>query len=66
MKEDKTPHRKSWDLMIGISLIIFYSFKLYNQIKSDAEWGFSLLFAVIFLIFGVYLIFRHFQNSDKE
>jgi hypothetical protein len=62
--ENKSP-RRTWDLMIGIALILFGSLRLYNRLQAEAEWGFRSIITVLFIGYGGYLIYRYFQNSSK-
>jgi len=57
------PSRKSWDLMIGITLVLLGSFRLYNRLQVESEISFRSLFTLSFIIFGCYLMFRYFQNN---
>ncbi len=66
MKEDEKAPRKSWDLMIGITLVIFGFFRLYNQFQEAMEINFRILVTCLFIIYGGYLIFRHFYTNDEE
>jgi len=49
------PSRKSWDLMIGITLVLLGSFRLYNRLQLESEISFRSLFTLSFIIFGCYL-----------
>ncbi|WP_106795006.1 hypothetical protein [Aquimarina sp. Aq78] len=62
--ENKSP-RRTWDLMIGIALVLFGSLRLYNRLQAQAEWDFRSIITILFIGYGGYLIYRHFQNSSK-
>ncbi|WP_109298710.1 hypothetical protein [Aquimarina sp. AU474] len=62
---EKNP-RRTWDLMIGIALVIFGSLRLYNRLQNDQEWGFRAILTISFVLYGAFLIFRHFKNSSKD
>ncbi|WP_024772835.1 hypothetical protein [Aquimarina macrocephali] len=62
--ENKSP-RRTWDLMIGIALVLFGSLRLYNRLQAQTEWGFRSIITILFIGYGGYLIYRHFQNSSK-
>ncbi|MBQ4821985.1 hypothetical protein [Aquimarina sp. MMG016] len=66
MEEENKAPRKTWDLMIGITLVLLGSFRLYNRFQAESEWTFRSLFTIVFIIFGGYLIFRYLQNPDKK
>jgi len=63
--EDDKSKRKTWDLMIGICLVLLGGLRLYNSIQTQTLLSFKGILILIFIIFGGYLIFRHFQNSTK-
>ncbi len=65
--ENKSP-RRTWDLMIGIALVIFGSLRLYNRFQTEAawEWDFRAILTLVFIIYGAYLIYRHFQNPPED
>ncbi|WP_282081342.1 hypothetical protein [Aquimarina algiphila] len=58
--------RKAWDLMIGIALVIFGGLRLYNRLQSEAEWGFRSIITILFMGYGGYMIYRHFQTPPKD
>ncbi|WP_438424092.1 hypothetical protein [Aquimarina macrocephali] len=62
--ENKSP-RRTWDLMIGIALVLFGSLRLYNRLQAQTEWDFRSIITILFIGYGGYLIYRHFQNSSK-
>jgi len=66
MENENKPSRRTWDLMIGIALVLFGSLRLYNSIQTKAEWGFRFYFTILFIGYGVFLIYRHLQNSRKD
>ena len=65
MEENKKPTRKYYDLMIGTILILLGSFRLYNRIKQNSEIDFRVILTVLFIIYGVYLIFKYLKNNNK-
>jgi len=65
-KEDDQNPKRSWDLMIGISMTILGSFRLYKQLQEENILSFDTLFRIFFVLFGIFLIFRHFRNSSKK
>ncbi|GAA4279205.1 hypothetical protein [Aquimarina mytili] len=66
MEDENKPSRRTWDLMIGIALVIFGSLRLYNRLQANIEWDFRAIFTILFIGYGVFLIYRHFQNSKKN
>lgn len=58
--------RRIWDLMIGIALVIFGGLRLYNRLQSEAEWDFRSIITILFMGYGGYMIYRHFQAPPKE
>ncbi|MCK8524279.1 hypothetical protein M0D21_22060 [Aquimarina sp. D1M17] len=62
-EEDKRPQR-SWNLMIGISMVIIGSLQLYNRLQEEGEWNSRSFILLIFIIFGAYVLFRHFRSSN--
>ncbi|MAQ75548.1 MAG: hypothetical protein CL613_04345 [Aquimarina sp.] len=66
-EEDQNKNqRKTWDLLIGISLIVFGCLRLYNQLQTDESWTFRTWFMISFIIYGGFLVYRHFFIRDKE
>ncbi|MBG6133513.1 hypothetical protein IWQ47_004925 [Aquimarina sp. EL_43] len=63
--EDKSP-RKTWDLMIGIALVLFGGLRLYNRLQAQAEWDFRVMITILFIGYGGYLIYKHFQTPSKD
>ncbi len=63
--EDKSP-RKTWDLMIGIALVLFGGLRLYNRLQTQSEWDFRAMITVLFIGYGGYLIYKHFQTPSKD
>ncbi len=67
MEENKENNpRRTWDLMIGIALVIFGSLRLYNRLQNDQEWSFRAIFTISLVLYGAFLIFRHFKSSSKN
>lgn len=66
MEEEKKSPRKTWDLMIGIALVLFGGIRLYNRLQAEAEWSFRSMITILFIGYGGYLIYRHFQNKPKN
>ena len=64
-ENEKNP-RKTWDLMIGITLVLLGSIRLYNRIQTEPDIGFRAVFTMLFIVFGGYLIFRYFKNNSQE
>lgn len=62
MSEHKKPTKKTWDLMVGITLVVFGSLRIYT---SNIEWNFRTLFIMLCIGYGGYMIFRHFRNASK-
>ncbi|WP_074410036.1 MULTISPECIES: hypothetical protein [Aquimarina] len=63
--ENKSP-RKTWDLMIGIALVLFGGLRLYNRLQTQTEWDFRAMITVLFIGYGGYLIYKHFQTPSKD
>jgi len=63
--KDTTP-RKNWDLMIGIALVIFGGFRLYQYYQSQTDWNYRTIFTLLFIGYGGFLIFKYFRNTKKE
>ncbi len=66
MENENQPSRKTWDLMIGIALVIFGGLRLYNRLQTNVEWDFRSIFTIVFMVYGCFLIYRHFKNSQKN
>lgn len=66
MKDNQPTSRKKWDLMIGIALVIFGSFRLYNRFQSEVDWGFRSILTIAFIGYGGFLIYKYFTSSDKN
>ncbi|MEW7290768.1 hypothetical protein [Aquimarina sp. 2304DJ70-9] len=66
MDDKNKPSRRKWDLMIGIALVLFGGLRLYNRLQTEAEWDFRSIFTILFIVYGAYLIYRHFQGSQKD
>ncbi|MDY8135346.1 hypothetical protein [Aquimarina sp. 2201CG5-10] len=64
-EENKNP-RRTWDLMIGIALVLFGSLRLYTRIQTETGWGINKIITVSFILYGVFLIYRHFQSSSNN
>lgn len=64
-EEHKNP-RKTWDLMIGITLVLLGSLRLYNRLQVEESFSIRSMFTIVFIIFGGFLIFRYFQNSEPK
>ncbi|GAA4271448.1 hypothetical protein U6A24_23010 [Aquimarina gracilis] len=64
--QDHNPSRRTWNLMIGISIVLLGSLRLYNRLKEAPDWGIGTLSIVFFIVFGLYLILRYFQNNPKD
>jgi len=64
-EENKTP-RKNWDFMIGIALVLFGSFRLYNRLQTEAVWSFRALITISFIGYGGFLIYKHFKSPKKN
>ncbi len=60
-EENKNPRRK-WDFMIGIALVLFGSFRLYQRIQSESDWDYRVILTILFIAYGAFLIYRHFQT----
>ncbi|MHA7060101.1 hypothetical protein ACWGOQ_0022930 [Aquimarina sp. M1] len=65
-EESKKVPRKNWDFMIGIALVIFGSFRLYQRIQAGSEWDYRILLTASFIAYGGFLIFKHFKNTKKN
>lgn len=65
-KDDEKTPRKTWDLMIGITLVLLGSIRLYNRIQIESGLSFRSIFTFVFIIFGAYLIFRYLRNTSKN
>ncbi|WP_103072643.1 hypothetical protein [Aquimarina sediminis] len=66
MENNNKPSRKTWDLMIGIALILFGSLRLYNRLQTESEWGIRSILTILFIGYGGYLVYRYIQNSPKD
>ncbi len=64
-KDNENP-RKTWNLMIGVSFVLLGSLQLYNRVQQEGQWSVKSITIIVFILFGVYLIFKHFQNSTKD
>ncbi len=64
--QDNNTPRRAWNLMIGISIVLLGSLRLYNRIQEESDWGFRSIFIVVFIVFGIYLILRYFQNPPNK
>ncbi|WP_299249215.1 hypothetical protein [uncultured Aquimarina sp.] len=64
-EEDQLP-RKKWDFMIGIALVLFGSFRLYQRTRTEAAWDYRAVLTILFIAYGGFLIYRHFQNQDSN
>ncbi|RZS93530.1 hypothetical protein [Aquimarina brevivitae] len=58
--------RKTWDLLIGISLVIFGCLRLFNQYQKEETWTFRSWFMIIFIAYGAFLVYRHFFMQGKD
>lgn len=66
MQEENESPRKNWDLMLGLALVLFGSFRLYQRLQSESELSFRILITAAFIAYGGFLIFRFVQNSKKD
>ncbi len=66
MESNNKSPRRAWDLMIGVALIIFGGLRLYNRWQAEEELNFRSLFILLFILYGAYLVYRHFQNPKKN
>ncbi|MFD2564873.1 hypothetical protein [Aquimarina rubra] len=66
MEEENKMPRKNWDFMIGIALVLFGSFRLYQRTQAGSEWDYRIILTVSFIAYGGFLIFRHFQNNKRD
>ncbi len=64
-QNNNTP-RSTWNLMIGISIVLLGSLRLYNRMREESNLGFWSYSIIFFIAFGAYLIFRHFLNRPKD
>ncbi len=62
MSEENNQQRKSWDFMIGITLVIFGCLRIYNIYNTNTGFDFRTMFTLLFIGYGGYLIYNHFQN----
>ena len=65
MEEENKSPRRTWDLMIGIALIIFGGLRLYNRLQAETEWTFRSIITILFIGYGGFLVYRHFNNTPK-
>lgn len=65
-QEENKPSRKTWDLMIGLTLVLLGSLRLYNRLKTEDSFSLRSLFTMAFIAFGVYLIYKYFQQSNNK
>jgi len=67
MEEDENRNpRKNWDFMIGIALVLFGSFRLYQRTLAESGWDYRAILTILFIAYGGFLIYRHFQNQDSN
>lgn len=66
MMEENKSKRKTWDLMIGITLVILGSLRLYNRLQNEASWTFRSIFTLACIGYGGYLIYRYFTNKNTN
>lgn len=63
--EDEQSKRKTWDLFIGISMILFGAFWFYNRRHIAFEWNLDTIWSILYLVAGTYLIIRYFTKKDR-
>ncbi|MDH7444049.1 hypothetical protein [Aquimarina sp. 2201CG14-23] len=66
MEEENRSPRKNWDFMIGIALVLFGSFRLYQRLQAETEWDYRAILTILFIGYGGFLIYRHFQSTDNN
>ncbi|SEM27140.1 hypothetical protein SAMN04487910_4606 [Aquimarina amphilecti] len=64
MSQENNNPRKNWDFMIGIALVLFGSFRLYQRTRIDFEWDYKIFLTISFIVYGGFLVYRHLQNKD--
>jgi hypothetical protein len=64
MENNNKSPRRTWDLMIGIALVLFGSLRLYNRLQTEAEWNLRSIIIFLFIGYGGYLIYRYFKSSS--
>jgi len=65
-KNDNTTSNIKRDMMIGIALVIFGGFRLYNRLQTEEPWSFRAIFTFVFIGYGIYLIIRYFQHQKEK
>ncbi len=62
MENNTNPNKKSWNLMIGIALVVFGSFRLYNRLLDENDLSIlRIVLTIGFIIYGIYMIYMHFN-----
>lgn len=62
-QQEKAP-RKKWDLLIGIALVLFGGYRLYEKLQTETEWDFRSILTIIFIIYGGYLIYKYLKQNE--
>ncbi|WP_299441786.1 hypothetical protein [uncultured Aquimarina sp.] len=66
MEEENKNPRKNWDFMIGIALVLFGSFRLYQRLQTESEWNYRVVLTVGLILYGGFLIYRHLKNKNTH
>jgi len=61
--DDKNPYRK-WNLIIGVSIIITGGLQIYN--KDSIAFDFQTVYIILYLAFGIYLIYKNFKEPNAN
>ncbi len=66
MKDKNESSRRKWDLMIGITLIVFGGLRLFNHFRTNADWELRSYLTILFIGYGIFLVYRYFQNKPES
>lgn len=66
MEEENRNPRRNWDFMIGIALVLFGSFRLYQRIQTESGWGYRAVLTILMIAYGGFLIYRHLKNKNPN
>lgn len=58
--------KNKYDLIIGIFGTLFGAFRLYQHLQAEpVEWNYRILLAISFVGYGIFLLYRYFQNNKQ-
>ncbi|WP_459209798.1 hypothetical protein [Aquimarina rhabdastrellae] len=64
--DSNSQNKKSWNLIIGITLVLFGSLRLYNKFQQEDPSMIRIILTIGFIGYGGFLIYNHFSNSDTD